>query len=573
MDKIWLKNYPERVPPEIDPKDFCSINQMFESTFRRFPQNAACRSLGTTLTYAQMEHLSRDFAAWLQSLPGLQKGSRIALMMPNILQYPIALLGALRAGLIVVNVNPLYTARELEHQLRDSGAEAIVVIENCAHILQKVLPKTQVKFVVTTQIGDLLAAPRRWLVNVAIKRFKKMVPTWRIEGAVSFRTALRRGAAARLDEPRLEHRDIAFLQYTGGTTGSPKGAILTHGNVIANVLQISACSSGILEEGEDIWVTALPLYHVFSLIVNCLVCARFGGLVLLIANPRDLRGFVRELKDSHFTVITGVNALYDRLFDTPGFAEIDFSRVKFGVAGGAPVQSAVAERWQTITGSPMVEAYGLTEATIAVTLSALDAKHNGTAGLPVPSTEARILGDGDRELPLGTEGEICVRGPQLMQGYWRQPEETAKVFTTDGWLRTGDIGLMDERGYLRVTDRKKDMIVVSGFKVYPTEVEGVIAALPGVMECAVVGVPDAVAGEAVKAFVVKRDADLSVEDIIVHCRQNLTNYKVPKFIEFRSDLPKDPIGKVLRRELRPSLPQTGGMTVRASPGSIRELAP
>jgi long-chain acyl-CoA synthetase len=562
---IWLKNYPAGVPPEIDVNEFSSINHMLESTFRRFPQHPAYRNLGTTLTYAQTERLSRSFASWLQGLPGWRKGSRIALAMPNILKYPIALFGALRAGLTVVNVNPLYTARELEHQLSDSGAEAIVILENFAHVLQEVLPNTQVKFVVTTQIGDLLAAPHRWLVNVAVKRVKRMVPAWHIEGAVSFRAALRRGAKAKLDEPRLEQRDIAFLQYTGGTTGSPKGAILTHGNVIANVLQISACSNGMLEEGKDIWVTALPLYHVFSLIVNCLVGTRFGGLVLLIANPRDMRGFVRELKDSHFTVITGVNALYNRLFDTPGFAEIDFSRVKFGVAGGAPVQSAVAERWQTITGSPMVEAYGLTEATIAVTLSPLDAKHNGTAGLPVPSTEARILGEGDRELPVGTEGEICVRGPQLMQGYWRQPEETAKVFTTDGWLRTGDIGLMDERGSLRITDRKKDMIVVSGFKVYPTELEGVIASLPGVMECAVVGVPDAVTSEAVKAFIVKRDADLSVEGIIVHCRRNLTNYKVPKFIEFRCDLPKNAIGKVLRRELRPSLPQTSGMTVPASP--------
>lgn len=561
MDKIWLQNYPACVPHDIDANEFSSINEMLESTFRRFPQHAACRNMGTTRTYVQIEHLSRDFAAWLQGLPGLQRGSRIALMMPNILQYPIALFGALRAGLIVVNVNPLYTARELEYQLKDSGAEAIVVIENFAHVLEKVLPNTQIKFVVTTQIGDLLATPRRWLVNFAVKRVKRMVPTWHIDRAVSFRTALRRGAEANLNEPRLEHRDIAFLQYTGGTTGSPKGAILTHGNVIANVLQISAFTKGIMEEGKEVLVTALPLYHVFSLIVNCLVGARLGAMVLLITSPRDMRGFVRELKNSRFTMITGVNALYNRLFDTPGFSKIDFSHVKFGVAAGAPVQSAVAERWQTITGSPMVEAYGLTEATIAVTLNRLDAKYNGTAGLPLPSTDVRILGAEDHALPFGTEGEICVRGPQLIQGYWQQPEETAKAFIPDGWLRTGDIGSMNECGYLRITDRKKDMIVVSGFKVYPTEVEGVVASLPDVMECAVVGVRDEVTGEAVKAFIVRRNADLSEKDIIAHCRQNLTSYKVPKFIEFRSDLPRNPIGKVLRRELRPNLPQTGDVTV------------
>jgi long-chain acyl-CoA synthetase len=574
VDKIWLKSYPARVPPEIDAGEFSSINQMLGSTFRRFPQHPAYRNLGKTLTYAQIERLSRDFAAWLQGLPGLGKGSRIALMMPNILQYPIALFGALRAGLIVVNVNPQYTARELEHQLRDSGAEAIVVVENFAHVLQKVLPNTQVKFVVTTQIGDILAAPRRWLVNVAVKRVERMVPAWHIEGAIGFRTALRRGAGAKLDEPPLERRDIAFLQYTGGTTGLPKGAILTHGNVIANVLQMSAWCRGILEEGQDILVTALPLYHVFSLVVNCLLGAKFGGLILLITNPRDMLGFVRELKNSHFTVITGVNALYNRLLDTPGFAAVDFGRMKFGAAGGGPVQSAVAQRWQAITGKPMVEGYGLTEATIAVALNPLDSQYSGTAGLPVPSTEVGIFGEDDRELPPGADGEICVRGPQLMQGYWRQPEETAKAFMAGGWLRTGDIGVMDERGYLRITDRKKDMIVVSGFKVYPTEVEGVVASLPGVMECAVVGVPDAATGEAVKVFIVKRDAaDLFAEDIIAHCRRELTNYKVPKFIEFRGDLPKNPIGKVLRRDLRPSMPQTGGMTVPTSPGSIRELTP
>ena len=572
MDKIWLKSYPARVPPEIDPNEFASINDILQRTFRRFTQHAAYRNLGTTLTYAQIERLSRDFAAWLQGVPGLQKGSRIALMMPNILQYPIALFGALRAGLIVVNVNPLYTARELEYQLRDSGAEAIVILENFAHVLQKVLPNTSVKLVVTTQMGDILAMPRRWLVNVAVKRFKRMVPAWHIERVVSFRTALKRGAEAPLNEPMLEHHDIAFLQYTGGTTGLPKGAVLTHGSVIANVLQISACSSGILQEGQEIFVTPLPLYHVFSLIVNCLVGVKVGALNLLVTNPRDMRGFVRELENSHFTMITGVNTLYNRLLSTPGFAEVDFSGVKFAAVGGAPVQRVVAERWQATTKSPMVEAYGLTEATLAVTLNILDSEYNGTAGLPVPSTDVRISGEEDYELPMGAEGEICVRGPQLMQGYWQQPAETAKAFTADGWLRTGDIGVMDERGYVRITERKKDMIVVSGFKVYPTEVESVIATLPGVTECAVVGVPDAVTGEAVKAFIVKRDAEPSFEGVLSHCRQNLTSYKVPKFIEFCSDVPKNAIGKVLRRELRPTPIEPRGATTPEASVPIQELA-
>lgn len=568
MDKIWLASYPAGVPHDIDPEEFSSISDMLGDTFRRCSNHAAYQSMGTTLTYAQIDRLSRNFAAWLRGLPGLKTGSRIALMMPNILQYPVSLFGALRAGLAVVNINPLYTARELEHQLRDSGAEAIVIVENVAHVLEKVLPNTQIRFVVTTQIGDLLTTPRRWLVNSVVKRVKKMVPAWKIRGAMSFRTVLRNGAGAKLEQPPLGQLDIAFLQYTGGTTGLPKAAVLTHGNVIANVLQISAYGKGILEGGKDIWVTPLPLYHVFSLIVNCLVGARFGGTVLLIANPRDMRGFVRELKSSHFTVITGVNALYKRLFDTPGFSEIDFSRLKFGVNAGAPVESAVAEHWQSATGRPMVEAYGLTEATIDVTLSPLQSMHNGTAGLPVPSTEVRLLAENGGELPPGTPGEICVRGPQVMQQYWQQPEETAKVLTSDGWLRTGDIGVMDHGGYLRVTDRMKDIIIVSGFNVYPTEVEGVIASLAGVTDCAVVGIPDAVTGEAVKAFLVCRGADLSAAAIIAHCQQNLTNYKVPKFIEFRSDLPRTSIGKVSRRELRTNPP---GVYRAAASGSLDSL--
>jgi long-chain acyl-CoA synthetase len=418
-----------------------------------------------------------------------------------------------------------------------------------------------VKHIVTAQIGDMLAQPRQWLVNLAVRHLKKMIPAWHIERTVTFKEALRCGAAALLREPGSSHRDIALLQYTSGTTGAAKGAILTHGNVIANVLQIEALGQGIFEEGREVLVTALPLYHVFSLIVNCMLGTVVGALNLLITNPRDMSGLVRELKGSRFTIITGVNALYSRLLSTPDFSKVDFSHLKYASVGGGPVHRAVAERWQTVTGSPMVEGFGLTEATIAVTCNHLDAAYNGTAGLPVPSTEVCILDERDEELPPGETGEICVRGPQLMQGYWQQPSETAKAFTADRWLRTGDIGVMDERGYLRVTDRKKDMIVVSGFKVYPAEIEDVITALPGVTECAVIGVPDHMTDEAVKVFVVKGDSNLSDEDIIAHCRHNLTNYEVPKSVEFRTDLPKSPIGKVLRRELRSNPDQSA-----ATPG-------
>jgi len=549
MDKIWLKNYRAGVPAEIDLKEYSSINDVLAQSCSKFRDLPAFRNLGTTITYAELDRLSRHFAAWLQSL-GLPKGARVALMMPNLLQYPVALFGVLRAGMIVVNVNPLYTAREVEHQLRDSGAEAIVILENFAHVLEKALANTGVKHVVTTQVGDLLALPRRLMVNFAVKHVKKMVPEWHIGDAIGFRAALERGSRARLDEAAPSHADIAFLQYTGGTTGRSKGAMLTHGGLVANMLQAREWSRGILEEGSETVVTALPLYHVFSLTANCMLFIKLGGLNLLITNPRDMPGFVKELSKTPWTVTTGVNTLFNGLLNTPGFATLDFSRLKFALGGGAAVHRTVAERWQAVTGRPILQGYGLTETSPFVSCNPLDTEFSGSIGLPLPSTEVAIMDDDGRELPAGAEGEICVKGPQVMAGYWQMPGETAAIFTPDGWLRTGDIGIMDEDGYMRITDRKKDMILVSGFNVYPNEIENVIAAVPGVVECGVIGVPDIIAGEVVKAFVVAEDPNLSADQIVAFCRQNLTNYKVPRMVEFRSELPKTPVGKILRRELR-----------------------
>jgi long-chain acyl-CoA synthetase len=551
MDRIWLGAYPPGVPAEIDVSEYASINDMLSRACRKFAGRPAFTNFGVSMTYDEVDRLSRDFAAWLQTLPGLPKGSRIALMMPNLMQYPIALFGALRAGMMVVNVNPLYTARELENQLRDCGAKGIVILENFAHVLQGVLPRTTIEYVVTTGIGDLFPAPKRWLTNFAVRRVKKMVPAWRIDQAVSFKTALHRGAQAKWNEPSLTHDDIAFLQYTGGTTGVSKGAILTHGNIVANVLQGSAWTSTVMVDGRDTMVTALPLYHIFSLTTNCLLCMEKGGNNLLITNPRDMRGFVKQLGKSRFTVITGVNTLFNSLLNTPGFTELDFSELKIALGGGAAIQRVVAERWRQVTGCPIVQGYGLTETSPFVACSLFNAEYDGAVGPPVPSTDVCILDQEDRELAVGQEGEICVRGPQVMGGYWQRPQETESAFTAGGWLRTGDIGLIDERGFLHITDRKKDMILVSGFNVYPNEVESVIAAHPGVAECAVIGVPDAVSGEAVKAFIVRRDSELTPESVIAFCRQGLTNYKVPRQIEFRGELPKNQIGKVLRRELRP----------------------
>jgi long-chain acyl-CoA synthetase len=546
------------MPAEIDLKAFSSVRDILEKSCAKFADKAAYSNLGVTLTYRDLDRMSRDFAAFLQSMPGLAKGERVAIMMPNLLQYPIALFGVLRAGMTVVNVNPLYTARELEHQLKDSGARAIVVVENFAHTLQQVIAQTPVETVVTTQIGDLLPVPKRWLVNYVVKNVKKMVPAWRIDGAIDFRAALRRGAAAALKPVPLAHDDVAFLQYTGGTTGVAKGAMLTHGNIVANLQQCSAWIGTDLKEGEEVIITALPLYHIFCLTANCLTFMKLGGENVLVTNPRDMPGFVKTLAEKPFSILTGVNTLFNGLLNTPGFDKLDFSRVKFSLGGGTAVQRAVAERWQKTTGSRLIEAYGLTETSPAACINPLGAEFNGTIGLPIPSTEVAIMSDDMRRLPLADgkipveqcTGEICVRGPQVMAGYWKQPGETAKVLTPDRWLKTGDVGFMDARGYVTITDRKKDMILVSGFNVYPNEIEGVVAMHPGVLECACVGVPDEKSGEAVKVVVIKKDPALTAEDVLKHCRDQLTGYKVPRLVEFRGELPKTPVGKVLRRELR-----------------------
>ncbi|AKJ70247.1 long-chain-fatty-acid-CoA ligase [Pandoraea thiooxydans] len=550
MEKVWLKSYPPGVPAEIDMDEFSSLLDVFHQSCAKFPQRPAFCNLGTTLTYAELDAQSRAFAAYLQSLPGLTKGARVAIMMPNLLQYPVALFGVLRAGMVVVNVNPLYTAPELEHQLQDAGAEVIVVVENFAATLQQVVARTPVKHVITTQIGDMVSAPKRWIVNFVVKRVKKMVPAWHIGHAVRFNTVLAKGARLALNEPPLTHDDIAFIQYTGGTTGVAKGAVLSHGNMIANLQQAHAWVGNGLELGKEAVVTALPLYHIFCLTANCLVFMKLGGLNLLITNPRDMRGFVAELKHWHFTAMTGVNTLFNGLLHTPGFEALDFSAMKFALGGGAAVQRAVADRWQQVTGHPLIEAYGLTEASPAVCINPVGSQYNGTIGLPIPSTEISIRNDANQDLGVGQEGELCVRGPQVMKGYWHRPDETAQVLSDDGWLRTGDIAVVDEQGYVRITDRKKDMIIVSGFNVYPNEVEGVVAACPGVLECAVVGVPDERSGEAVKVVVVKKSPELTEQAVIDYCRKNLTGYKIPRIVEFRTELPKTPVGKVLRRELR-----------------------
>ncbi|MBF9234515.1 AMP-binding protein [Microvirga alba] len=551
MERIWLKRYPPGIPAEIDLEEYRSLGELFDISIRKFGPLPAYVSFGTEITYTELERLSRQFGAYLQNVARLDPGARVALMMPNLLQYPVAMFGALRAGYTVVNCNPLYSPRELEHQLKDSGAEAIVIVENFAHVLEQVVGKTQVRHVITTQIGDLLHFPRGHIVNFMVKYVKRMVPTWSIPNAVPLRTALKKGAGAPWSPAKLGPEDVAFLQYTGGTTGVPKGAMLTHRNLIANVQQAYAWLKSFLQEGEETIVTALPLYHVFALTANCLVFFKIGARNVLIANPRDVPGLVQELRKHQFTVITGVNTLFGALLNHPDFAKMDFSHLEFCLAGGMAVQRAVAERWKEATGKPLIEAYGLTETSPAVTINPLDlVDYNGSVGLPVPSTEIAIRDDDGHDLSMGEAGELCVRGPQVMKGYWNRPDETAKVIMADGFLRTGDIATVDQQGFVRIVDRKKDMIVVSGFKVFPNELEGVVMLHPGVLEVGAVGIPDPNTGEAVKIVVVKRDPNLTAETLIEHCRKHLTPYKVPKHVEFRTELPKTPVGKVLRRALQ-----------------------
>jgi long-chain acyl-CoA synthetase len=551
-ERPWLENYPAGVPEQIDISQYASVPAVLEEAFTRFRDRPAFASFGRQLSYGQIDAMSRQFAGYLTGVLKLGKGDRIAIMMPNVLQYPIALFGALRAGLVVVNTNPMYTARELKHQLEDSGARAIVVLDNFAGTLQHVVAETQVQHVITTGIGDLLGFPKGALINFVLKHVKKMVPAFDLPQAVRFRDALARGAAHPLQPVTLTHDDIAFLQYTGGTTGVAKGAMLTHRNMVANMLQAAAwIGTDLVKPGEEVIITALPLYHIFSLTANGLVFMRLGGLNWLITNPRDMPGFVKELRKSGFTALTGVNTLFNGLLNTPGFSELDFSKLHLTLGGGMAVQRAVAERWKKITGCTLAEAYGLTETSPAVCINPLNLKeYNGSIGLPVPSTNVAIWSEDGKPLPVGEIGELMVHGPQVMKGYWNRPDETAKVLDADGWLHTGDIAKMDENGYFYIVDRKKDMILVSGFNVYPNEVEDAVMAHPGVLEVAAVGVPDEHSGEVVKLFVVRKDPNLTEEALKQFCRENLTGYKRPKLIEFRDSLPKSNVGKILRRELR-----------------------
>lgn len=550
MEKVWLKSYPPGVPAEIDLKQYKSLGDLFEQSCEMFRDRPAYYNLGKTISFGELERMSRAFGAWLQS-KGLPKGARIAIMMPNCLQFPICAFGALRAGYIVTNVNPLYTPRELELQLKDSGAEAIVVLENFAHVLQEVRARTQVKHVVVTSLGELLGL-KGMVVNFVVRKVKKMVPAWNIPDAVGFKEMLAQGESLALKRVEVGLEDVAFLQYTGGTTGISKGATLLHRNILANLEQSCAWLRPFLDESQpQVIITALPLYHIFSLTANALLMMKLGGLNILITNPRDIPAFIKELIKNRFTMFTGVNTLFNALLQYPDLAKVDFSCVKVTLGGGMAVQKAVADQWKKATGSTLVEAYGLSETSPAVTINPLDLKeYNGAIGLPISSTEVSIRGDDGKELPVGGAGEICIRGPQVMAGYWNRPDETAKVMTVDGFFASGDMGVMDEKGYVRLVDRKKDVLMVSGFNVYPNEIEGVVAMLPGVLECAVIGVKDEHSGEVPKLFVVKKDPALTEEIIRKHCHDNLTGYKRPKYIEFRTELPKTNVGKILRRALR-----------------------
>jgi len=567
MNRPWLSQYPPGVPAEIDIEACASLKDLLSTRCTRFAELPAYSSMGTTLSFRQLDEASRAFAAWLQKAARLQHGDRVALMLPNLLQYPVALFGILRAGLVVVNVNPLYTPRELKHQLDDSGATAIVVLENFAHTLEQVIGSTAVRTVITTQVGDLLPPFKRWLTNAVVKRVKKLVPAWQLDAAVDFRRVLSAGRALTLDEVALGHDDLAFLQYTGGTTGVAKGAMLSHGNMVANVLQVAAWIGPGMQEGAETLVIPLPLYHVFAL-TGALSFFSTGTQTVLVANPRDLPAFIQVLKASRPTAIIGVNTLFRALLEAPGFAEVDLIGLKLAVAGGMAVQQTVAHRWKQATGVPLVEGYGLTESAPVAIANPIDiAEWSGGIGVPLPSTEAAILDVEGQPLPPGHVGEIALRGPQVMKGYWNRPEDTAQVLRAGGWMRTGDMGTMDERGSFRLTDRKKDMIVVSGFKVFPNEVEDVLALHPGVLEAAVIGVPNERAGEAVKAVVVRKDPALTEADLVAHCRLHLTGYKVPHIVEFRGEpLPKSNIGKILRRELRHAAPTQTGSPAPAGPG-------
>ena len=549
MDRIWLKSYPKGVPAEIDVDAYASVRDVFERAVAQFGNRRAYTCMGRSISFAELDARSAAFGAFLQAR-GLTKGGRVALMLPNVLQYPICLFGVLRAGCTVVNTNPLYTPRELEHQLSDSGAEVIVVVENFAHTVQEVVARTAVRQVIVTSIGELLGWKGR-LVDFVLRRVRKMIPAWSLPGSMRLAAALDEGSRRVLESVPITHDDIAFLQYTGGTTGVAKGAMLLHRNIVANLLQAGAWVKPFLGGERHVVLTPLPLYHVFSLTANCLVFMTLGAENVLITNPRDIPGFVREMRRHRFTALTGVNTLFNALLNDPDFARLDFSSLRMTLGGGMAVQKAVAERWKKVTGTPLIEAYGLTETSPAATINPLDLPaYNGSIGLPIPSTEVSIRDDAGREVPLGSPGELCIRGPQVMAGYWHRPDETSKVLDADGWVATGDIATVDERGFVYIVDRKKDMILVSGFNVYPNEIESVVVMHGGVLECAAVGVPDAKSGEAVKLFVVPKDPELTADALLAHCRSHLTGYKCPREVEFRTELPKSNVGKILRRQLR-----------------------
>ncbi|MBS0370168.1 MAG: long-chain-fatty-acid--CoA ligase [Proteobacteria bacterium] len=551
MDRIWLQSYPAGIPADIDIEHIPSLVALLEKACKTYADKVAYISMGKEMTYRQLDEASLAFAGWLQSR-GLQKGDRVALMMPNLLQYPVALFGTLRAGCVVVNCNPLYTPRELEHQLKDSGAAAIVIVENFAHTLEQVLPRTTaLRHVIVTPMGEMLGALKGALVNLVVRRVKKMVPAWAIPTAINFGTALSIGQRQRFKPVPLGQQDLAFLQYTGGTTGVSKGAMLTHANIASNVTQAYNWIRPAVREGREIIVTALPLYHVFALTANCLTFLMIGATNLLIANPRDIPGFVKEWSKYPVSVFTGVNTLFNALLNNPDFAKLDFSTMRVTLGGGMAVQAPVAERWRQVAGTPLLQAYGLTETSPAATINPLDMDaFNGAIGLPISSTEISIRDDIGTEVPITQVGEICIRGPQVMKGYWLRPEETANAFHPDGFLRTGDMGYVDKQGFVFLVDRKKDMILVSGFNVYPNEVEEAVAMHPGVGDVAAIGITDEHSGEAVKIFVVRKDPALTEKALIEHCRTVLTGYKVPKHVEFRDDLPRTNVGKILRRALK-----------------------
>ncbi len=554
MDKFWLKSYPEGIPAEIDPARYGSLVELLDESFQKYADRNACVCMDKFLTYREVDHLSAEVGAWLQSL-GLQKGARIALMMPNVLQYPIAIAAVLRAGYVIVNVNPLYKPRELEHQLTDSGAEAIIILENFASTLEKVIASTQVKHVIIATMGDLFSGLKGGIVNFVVRHVKKMVPAYSLPQAVQFKEVLRQAAGMTLQRPTLGHEDLAFLQYTGGTTGTAKGAMLTHRNIIANVLQNEAWISPVLNtlprDKQLIFVCALPLYHIFALTTCGMLGTHLGVMNLLIPNPRDIPGFIKELMKYKVHFLPAVNTLYNGLLNNPDFAKVDFSELKLCNGGGMAVQQVVNDKWRKVTGCAICEGYGLSETSPTATANPPTTNEfTGTIGLPVSSTELKIIDSDENEVPHGSAGEIAIRGPQVMAGYWNNPVETAQSMTADGFFKTGDIGVMDERGFTKIVDRKKDMILVSGFNVYPSEIEGVVAAHPGVLECACIGVPDEHTGEAVKLFVVRRDPALTEAELMAYCREQFTGYKKPKSIEFRTELPKSNVGKILRRELR-----------------------